>query len=105
MATRLISILALALLLGACESTPPDAKPDPTPVAQATATPAASPSPEATVAAPVAWKVGDKVKVTINGAAVDATIVSIDEKAGKATVKVQGETKDRIVNLTELAKE
>ncbi len=104
MATKLISILALALLLGACESTPPDAKPEPTPVAQATATPAPIASPEATTTAPVAWKAGDKVKVTINGAAMNATVVSIDEKAGKATVKVQGETKDQTVNLSELAK-
>ena len=105
MATKLISILALALLLGACESTPPEATPSATPTAQPTATQAASPSPEATATAPVAWKAGDKVKVTINGAAVDATIVSIDEKAGKATVKVQGETKERTVNLSELAKQ
>ena len=105
MATKLISILALALLLGACESTPPEVHTSATPTAQPTATQAASPSPEATATAPVAWKAGDKVKVTINGAAVDATIVSIDEKAGKATVKVQGETKERTVNLSELAKQ
>src|SRR5438093_343945 len=105
MATKLISILALALLLGACESTPPDAKPSATPNAQATATPAPIASPEATTIAAVAWKAGDKVKVTINGAPVDATIISIDEKAAKATVKVQGETKERTVNLSELAKQ
>ena len=105
MATKLISILALGLLLGACESTPPDTKPEATPAAQATATPAPVASPEATVAAPVAWKTGDKVKLTVNGAAVDAIIVSIDEKAAKATVKVLGETKDRTVNLSELAKQ
>ena len=105
MATKLISILALALLLGACESAPPDATPSATPTGQPTATQAASPSPEATATAPVAWKAGDKVKVTINGAAVDATIVSIDEKAAKATVKVPGETKERTVNLSELAKQ
>ena len=104
MATKLISILALALLLGACESEPPEAHPSSTPTAQPMATQAASPSPEASAIVPVAWKAGDKVKVTINGAAVDATIVSIDEKAGKATVKVQGETKERTVNLSELAK-
>ena len=105
MATKLISILALALLLGACESVPPEAQPGATPIAQATATPAPSPSPEATAAVPVAWKAGDKLKVTINGAAVNATVVSIDEKAAKAIVKVQGETKERTVNLSELAKQ
>jgi len=105
MTTKLICVLALALLLGACESTSPDVKPAASPAAEATATPAPSLSPAATVVAPAAWKAGDKVKVTINGAAVDATIVSIDEKAAKATVKVQGETKERTVNLSDLAKQ
>jgi hypothetical protein len=45
------------------------------------------------------------VKVTINGSAVDATIVSIDDKTGKATVKVDGETKERTVNLSEIVKQ
>jgi hypothetical protein len=103
MTTKLICVLALALFLGACESTPPDTKPAATPV-QVTATPAPSPSPEATSPATVAWKAGDKVKVTIDGKSVDATIVSIDEKTSKATVKVLGEAKDRLVNLSELTK-
>jgi hypothetical protein len=103
MTTKLICVLALALLLGACESTSPDVKPAASPTAEATATPAPSPSPQAT--APAAWKAGDKVKVTINGAVAEATIVSIDEKAAKATVKVQGETKERTVNLSDLAKQ
>jgi ribosomal 50S subunit-recycling heat shock protein len=64
-----------------------------------------SPSPEATVASSAALKAGDKVKITINGSAVEATIVSIDEKAGKATVKVTGETKERTVNLSEIVKQ
>jgi len=50
-------------------------------------------------------KAGDKVKVTINGSAVDATIVSVDDKASKAVVKVAGETKERTVNLSEIVKQ
>lgn len=102
MTTKVICVLALALLLGACESEPSDAKPTGTPTVAAT--PAASPSPEATGTAAVAWKAGDRVNVTVDGKVVEATIVSIDEKTAKATVKVLGETKDRLVNLSELAK-
>jgi sRNA-binding protein len=61
-----------------------------------------APPPASAVAA---WKAGDKVKVTINGSAVEATVVSIDEKAAKATVKVQGETKERTVNLSDIVKQ
>jgi hypothetical protein len=50
-------------------------------------------------------KTGDKVKISVNGAATEATVVSVDEKAGKATVKVQGETKERTVNLSEIVKQ
>jgi hypothetical protein len=53
----------------------------------------------------VVWKAGDKVKVTLNGSAVEATIVSIDDKAGKATIKVNGEAKDRTVNLSDIVKQ
>lgn len=105
MTMKVLGVLCLALVLGACESISPETKPEPSPAAQATPAQAPSPSAEATVAAPTAWKVGDKVKATINGAPVDATIVSIDEKAAKATIKVQGEAKERTVNLSEIVKQ
>ena len=101
MTTKLIAVLALCVLIAACEPATDVAKPAASPAAQST-TPAPSPSPEATA---TAWKTGDKVKVTINGAAVEATVVSIDEKALKATVKVQGETKERTVNLSDIVKQ
>ncbi|HEX6188971.1 MAG TPA: hypothetical protein VFZ40_12910 [Pyrinomonadaceae bacterium] len=106
MTTKLIAVLALCVLIAACEPGSEVTKPAASPAAQST-TPAPSPSPEATAPAStsVVWKTGDKVKVTINGAAVEATVVSIDEKALKATVKVQGETKERTVNLSDLVKQ
>ena len=105
MTTKLIAVLALCVLIAACEPGSEVAKPTASPAAQST-TPAPSPSPEATAPASTATvKTGDKVKVTINGAAVEATVVSIDEKALKATVKVQGETKERTVNLSDLVKQ
>ncbi len=102
-------ILALALLsfaISACDSTPADNsnanKPANTPAAT---TPAPVTTPEATPAAKVDIKAGDKVKVTVNGAAVEATVVSIDEKAGKATVKIPGQKEDKIVAVSEIVKQ
>ena len=105
MSTKLLAVLSLCVLIAACEPAPDATKPAATPATQSTATPAPSPSPEATAAVPAAWKAGDKVKVTINGSAVEATIVSIDEKTAKATVKVPGETKERTVNLSDIVKQ
>jgi sRNA-binding protein len=104
MTTKLLAVLALCVLIAACEPASNETTPAATPAAQSTTTP--SPSPEATAVAPAAgWKAGDKVKVTINGAAVEATIVSIDEKTAKATIKLQGETKERTVNLSDIVKQ
>lgn len=101
MTTKILAMIGLALLISACESNSNETTPSPSPTAQPTATVAASPSP-----APAATlKAGDEVRVTINGSAVAATIVSIEDKAGKATVKVQGETKERTVNLSEIVKQ
>lgn len=106
MTTKLLAVLFLCLLIAACEPTTDVTKPTASPATQSTSTPAPSPSVEApaSASAVAAWKAGDKVKVTINGSAVDATVVSIDEKAAKATVKVQGETKERTVNLSDILK-
>ena len=104
MTTKIFAVLALALLISACESTSPDATPTPSPTAQQAATPASTTSAETDHPAPITFKAGDKVKATINGSAVDATIISVDDKAGKAVVKVAGETKERTVNLSEIVK-
>jgi len=103
MTTKILAVLALALFISACEpnSNEPNAAPSPTP----TAAPA-SPSAETDHPAPnIALKAGDRVKVTINGSAVEATVVSVDDKAGKAVVKVAGETKGRTVTLSEIVKQ
>ena len=105
MTTKILAVLTLALLISACEpnSNEPNAAPSPT--VQPTAAPA-SPAVETDHPAPnIAFKAGDKVKVTINASAVEATIVSIDDKAGKAVVKIAGETKDRTVTLSEIVKQ
>jgi nitrous oxide reductase accessory protein NosL len=106
MTTKILVILTLALFISACESTSPDAQPTPSPAAQSAATPSSTALAETDHPAPsVAFKAGDKVKATINGSTVDATIVSFDDKAGKAVIKVAGETKERTVNLSEIVKQ
>ena len=104
---KILAIALLSLAISACESSPADDtnsnKPANTPAA---ATPAPTmTTPEASPAAKVEIKAGDKVKVTINGAATEATVVSVDEKAGKATVKVQGQKEDKVVALSEIVKQ
>jgi sRNA-binding protein len=107
MTTKLLAVLSLCVLIAACEPAANENKPEPSPAVPSTATPGPSPSPEATApaSAAAALKTGDKVKVTINGAAVEAIIVSIDEKGAKATVKIHGETKERTVNLSDIVKQ
>ena len=107
MTMKLLAVLSLCVLIAACEPATDVTKPTASPAAQSTPTVVPTPSPEATApaSAATALKTGDKVKVTVNGSAVEATIVSIDEKAAKATVKVQGETKERTVNLSEIVKQ
>ena len=105
MTTKILAVLALALFISACEPNSNEPNPAASPTVQPAATPAATPSTEASPAANIAFKAGDKVKVTVNGSAVEATIVSLDEKAAKAVVKVAGETKERTVNLSEIVKQ
>jgi nitrous oxide reductase accessory protein NosL len=106
MTTKLLAVLALALFISACEPNSNETTPTPSPTSQAAATPTATTSAESEHPAPnIAFKAGDKVKVTISGSAVEATIVSVDEKAAKAIVKAAGETKERTVNLSEIVKQ
>jgi hypothetical protein len=102
MTTKIFAVMALALLISACEPTSSENSPAPSPTVQPAATPLSSPSAEAT---PASFKTGDKVKATINGSTVAATIVSLDERAGTAVIKVAGETKERTVTLSEIVKQ
>lgn len=109
MTKTLIVMLALTFALSACESEPADnnsnanaAKPGPTtqaPTPAPTVTQEASPAPRAVL------KAGDKVKVAVNGASASATIVSIDEKAGRVTIRVDGEKQDKTVAIADVVKQ
>ncbi len=109
MTMKILAVAVLALALSACESSTEngnDHKPAATPAAASpAATTAPATSPAASPVAATQFKAGDKVKVTINGTSSDATVVSVDEKAGKATVKVQGQKEDKTVALSAVSKQ
>ena len=111
MTMKILAIAFLALTLSACESSTENAnssnenKPaatTPAPATPATASPAATPA--SSPAAAVKLKAGDKVKVNLNGSSSDATVVSVDEKAAKVTVKIAGQKEDKTVALSAVTK-
>ena len=110
MTKKLFAVVLLSLTLAACEPSSTDtnsnannAKPNTNTAASTPAPVAPSPEPSASVKPPV--KAGDKVKVTINGTATDATVVSVDEKSGKMTVKLQGQKEEKTVAIADIVKE
>jgi len=109
MMRKIFGLALLSLSLAACEPSSTDNNSNAnktssgTPVA---VTPApASPTPEAIASGNPQIKAGDKVKVPINGSATDATVVSVDEKAGKVTVKIQGQKEDKTVPISEVVRQ
>ena len=111
MTIKILAIAFLALALTACESTEStnngnENKPaaaTPAQATPATASPAAIPA--ASPAVSTQLKAGDKVKVTLNGSSSEATVVSVDEKAAKVTVKIQGQKEDKTVALSAVSKQ
>ena len=106
MTKKLFALVILSLTLAACEPSTNENNSNAKPATAPVSTPApVSPSPEPSPAAKPSLKAGDKVKITINGSATDATVVSVDEKAGKVTVKVQGQKEEKTVAITDVVKE
>jgi PBP1b-binding outer membrane lipoprotein LpoB len=106
MTKRLFVVLLLSLFVAACDSgtTEPNSNVNNAPKVNGTApaSPATSPSPEAAPSVKSELKVGDKVKVEANGSVAEATIVSVDQKAGKVTVKIPGQAKEKTVAIGEV---
>ncbi|MFN2578858.1 MAG: hypothetical protein ABR607_14350 [Pyrinomonadaceae bacterium] len=106
--TKIMAIALLTLALTACESGSENANKannnKPTAATPAPATSAATSAP-ASPAASTQIKAGDKVKVTINGSSTEATVVSVDEKAGKVTVKMQGQKDEKTVAISAVARQ
>jgi hypothetical protein len=107
MMKRVFALLALCVVLSACESPANDnettAGPKPSPTVQPPPAVVASPSPETSMSVN-ALKPGDKVKAA-NGSFTDATVVSVDEKASKATIRLAGQTTEKTVSLSEIIKQ
>jgi hypothetical protein len=61
-------------------------------------------SPEPSPSVKLQLKAGDKVRVTLNGSATDATVVSVDEKSGKVTVKVEGQKEEKTFAISDVTK-
>ena len=108
MMRKIFALALLSLSLAACEPSSTDNSnanktSSGTPAA---ATPApASPTPEAVASVNPQLKAGDKVKVTINGSATDATVVSVDEKTARVTVRIQGQKEDKTVAIGDVVKQ
>ena len=111
MTTKLIAVLLLTLAIAACDSTStPDNNAPANRNASSSASPnaadQATPAPATTNAIPSTpqFKAGDKVKVKLNGASSDATVVSVDDKLGKVVVKTSG-GEEKTVAIADVTKE
>lgn len=109
MTKKLFAVMLLSLTLAACEPAGTEnnsnANSNSTPNTPA-ATPApVSPSPEPSASLKPQVKAGDKVKVTINGSATEATVLSVDEKAGKVTVKLPGQEEGKTIAIADIIKQ
>ena len=106
---KIFAIALLALALTACESSTENANSTndnkPAAATPAPATPAATVSPASSPAASLQLKAGDKVKVTTNGSSTEATVVSVDEKAGKVTVRMAGQKDEKTVAISAVVKQ
>jgi len=112
MTIKILAVAVLALALTACESSTENGNNSnenkPAAASPAAPSPAATTAPANPAVSPAAatqFKAGDKVKVTINGVSTEATVVSVDQKAGKATVKIQGQKEEKTVALSAVTKQ
>ena len=108
MTKKILAILFLALGISACESAANENdanvnKATPSATAQA-ATAAPSASPEIN-ASPAQFKPGDKVKVSIGGLTKEASVVSVDEKTGRVTVKIAADNKEMTLPIADVVRQ
>jgi hypothetical protein len=107
MTKKILAVTLLSLFFTACESSGPEnsnANSNTKPLNQAVSTPAPASTPEPSPSAAAQLKAGEAVKVSINGALAEATVVSVDEKAGKAIVKLKSDGKEKTVAIGEVKK-
>ena len=105
MTRKLFAVVLLSMTLAACEPAATENNTNTNNNARPASTPApVSPSPEPSASVKPQVKAGDKVKITIKGTATDATVVSVDEKAGKVTVKLDGQKEEKTVAIADVIK-
>jgi sRNA-binding protein len=110
MTKKIFAVLLLSLAVSACEpnTTEPNSNANNANAkapAQASPSVAPSPSPEQSPLPAAQLKAGDKVKIMVNNSPTEATVVSVDEKLGKVTVKVQSESKERTVAIADIIRQ
>jgi len=111
---KIFAVVLLSVAFAACDSgstdnnsnantsTNTNSKPAPTLEQASPAT--SAPTPEVSPSATSSLKAGDKVRVAINGASAAATVLSVDEKAGKVTVKIEGQSGEKTVAIADVTK-
>ena len=112
MTTKLFAVVLLALALAACDSSSApestnanrSASPGTSASPNTGANEQATPAPVTSTSGTAQLKAGDKVKVKVNGSSSDATVVSVDEKLGKVTVKLSSGA-EKTVALSDVTKE
>lgn len=111
MTKKIVALLVLTLSLAACDSSSTETNSNANNPAKANTndqvspTPIPSLTPEPSVSVKSQLKAGDKVKVAVNGSLTDATIVRVDEKSGKVTVKIQGQSEEKTVPISDLVRQ
>ena len=108
MTKKILLVTLLSMAFSACESngnenSNPNTNPKPNNQIVSTPPPA-SPMSEPSPSAVAQLKAGEVVKVSINGSVVEATVVSLDEKTGKAVVKLKSDGKEKTVAVGDLKK-
>ncbi len=112
MTTKLFAVVLLALALTACDSSSTEnttnanrsASPSTSASPNTGVSEQATPTPVTNTPGTAQFKAGDKVKVRSNGSSSDATVVSVDEKLGKVTVKLSS-GEEKTVALSEVTKQ
>ena len=102
MTKKLLAVMLLSLTIAACEPAGTENNSNANSNAKPAASTPAPATPEPSPTVKLQLKTGDRVKVTINGTATDATVVSMDEKSGKVTVKVEGQKEEKTVALADV---
>src|SRR5260370_40092707 len=107
MTKKILAATLLSLTFKACESSGTDnsnANSNTKPMNQAVSTPAPASTPELSPSPAAQLKAGEAVKVSINGSPAEATVVSVDEKAGKVVVKLKSDGKEKSVAIGDVKK-